>query len=146
MKHLKNYKIFESDDPMEFARNIYDLQNDINDIFFSEISDEDRFKVRVETTHGYNPQKRTSVTKKNWVSISLSDHMDFEGFRLGEIKDFLLRLKDYLGDRCGKVGILVQGETERIDIDINEKEIDQIDRWYNMIDTPGIANIFIRVL
>ena len=137
MKHLKNYKIFESDDPMEFARNIYDLQNDINDIFFSEISDEDRFKVRVETTSGKN---------KTWVSISLLDHMDFEGFRLGEIKDFLLRLKDYLGDRCGKVGILVQGETERIDIDINEKEIDQIDRWYNMIDTPGIANIFIRVL
>jgi hypothetical protein len=137
MKHLKNYKIFESDDPMEFARNIYDLQNDINDIFFSEISDEDRFSVRVETTSGKN---------KTWVSISLSDHMDFEGFRLGEIKDFLLRLKGYLGDRCGKVGILVQGETERIDIDINEKEIDQIDRWYNMIDTPGIANIFIRVL
>ena len=29
---------------------------------------------------------------------------------------------------------------------MQKKEIDQIDRWYNMIDTPGIANIFIRVL
>ena len=137
MKYLKKYRIFESVEPMEFARKIYDLQNDINDIFFSEISDEDRFNVRVETTSGKN---------KTWISISLSDHMDFEGFRLGEIKDVLLRLKDYLGDKCGKVGILVQGEIERIEIDINEKEIDQIDRWYNMIDTPGIANIFIRVL
>ena len=137
MKYLKRYRIFESVEPMEFARNLYELQSDIDDIFLSEISDEDRFRVRVETTSGKN---------KTWVSISLSDHMDFEGFRLGEIKDVLLRLKDYLGDKCGKVGILVQGETERIDIDINEKEIDQIDRWYNMIDTPGIANIFIRVL
>ena len=123
MKYIETYKVFEKS-------NIEDLEGlrfDVNMIFLSEISNEDRFKLSVQTTAGKD---------KTWISILLSDLRDYDGFKLSEVREFLLRLKDYLGNRFGKISILPQGCIERIEVDITR--VDNIDFY--------IANLSVRVL
>lgn len=132
MKHIaryNEYKLFESIDT---------LDDDINDILISELDDNNKFSCSIQDTNS-----------GKWIIIKLSNNENYDGFKLGEIKPFLLRIKDYLfiksGDSEIEMGVLVVGETERIKTIISEREIDKFDRWYNMVDSPGISNVSIRI-
>jgi len=126
MYHIKKYKVFES--------NLDEMELDIEDIAISEISDRSKFSISI-----------IESTKTPCVVISLGDVGDYDGFRLGEVKDFIIRLKDYLGDRCGKGGLVVVSESHRTYIDITEEEIDYVDKYYNMVDAPGLSNFSINI-
>jgi len=128
MIYLKPYKIFETIDMDQ-------LKFDVNNIFLSEVSNEDKFDIDV-----------IQSDNKIWISIELSNYLDYNGFKLIEVRDVLLRIKDFLEDSCGKMYILVAGETERFGVEITKSNIIEINRYYNMIDTNGISNIAISVI
>jgi len=133
MKHIaryNEYKLFESID-------LDDLDDDINHILISEL-DDSKFSCSIQDTNS-----------GKWVIIKLSNNENYDGFKLGEIKPFLLKIRDYLlikfGDSEIEMGVLVVGETERIKTIISEREIYKFDRLYNMVDSPGISNVSIRI-
>ncbi len=130
MNHLKTYKAFESLSE--------DLISNVRDICL-EIEDDGRFKCSVNT-------KDIKGISKHYVLIYLSDIRDYDGFTFGEVKDVILRLKDYLGDKYDGCSALISGEIDRVEFDIdNEESIDYLDKAYNRIDAPGIGNLVIWI-
>ena len=136
MKYLKTFE----------ANSNRDLEYDIKDIFLSEVEDEDKFKVSIQ----HIPYKFFNDSEGYKLSISLSNINEYE-YRIGEIKDFLLRLKDYFDNKSlnhSKMKILINDDSHRVDyvsIDFTEADIDKTDKWYNMIDAPGLNEIFIDI-
>ena len=53
--------------------------------------------------------------------IGLSNYMDYGGFSFDEVREVILRLVDYLGDRYKGCSVLSVGEYERSNI--NKREI-----------------------
>ena len=49
----------------------------------------------------------------NILFISLSNHMDYDGFSFEEVREVVLRLMDYLGDKYKGCSALYVGEHER---------------------------------
>lgn len=130
MKYLTNYKIFES---LEEDTLISDLK-----YICLDIEDEGRFNCSIETYDKY--------TIGHYVIISLNDPRDYDGFTFGEVKDVILRLKDYLGSRYGGCSALISGEVDRVQFNIdNEESVDYLDKAYNRIDAPGIGNLIIWI-
>lgn len=113
--------------------------DDLRDICL-DITDYGKFHASVNTIY-------TGGVQKHYVLISLSDVRDYDGFTFGEVKDVLLRLKDFLGKNYGGCSALISGDPERVSFDINNEEsIDYLDKAYNKIDAPGIGNIVIWIV
>ena len=55
------------------------------------------------------------------LCIYLSDHRDYDGFSFDEVREVVLRVVDYLGDRYKGCSVLSVGEHERSSI--NKREI-----------------------
>jgi hypothetical protein len=68
---------------------------------------------------GVNPPQRDTGDKL--LFISLSDYKDYDGFSFDEVREVVLRVVDYLGDRYKSCSVLSVGESERSSI--NKKEI-----------------------
>lgn len=123
MKHLKSYnKLFESVDT---------TTEDITEICY-ELTD-GRFAIKVYDefpgwgrTSGVgvidisNPEFHLTQEDKI-VIISLSDYRDYDGFSFDEVREVVLRLVDYLGDRYKGCSVLFVGDHRRYNI--NKREI-----------------------
>lgn len=116
MRWIKSYKLFESSD----------VDNDIIEICY-ELTD-DKFSVKIYDTStgwgsiphtGFNPPLRDEADKI--LFISLSDYRDYNGFSFNEVREVVLRIIDYLGDKYKGCSILSVGDSERISI--NKEEV-----------------------
>lgn len=80
----KLIKTFES-----LSDDVESVKSDIEDICL-DLTDGGKFQVLV----------KWSPLKANWfVSISLRDHLDYDGFLLSEVEEVLVRIKEFLGPR-----------------------------------------------
>ena len=61
-------------------------------------------------------------------------------FKFSDVKDELLQIKSYLGDRWFKCGVLFEGDPNRIEIHIDEKDYDNLDIDFNT-EESGIVNL-----
>lgn len=127
LKFRLKYKLYESvDNPII----IYD---DIKEIF-AELIDSG---YKILTKKGSS--KLLNIEDKHYVLISAPINSPFEAhdyMRFSDIKDELLRLKDYLGPRWIKTGVLFEGDYERVEVNINEED-------YDNLDDAGIVNLVI---
>ena len=105
MKHIKTYKIFESND------NVID---DLTEICY-ELTD-GRFSIRhYEGIENVSNFRRFDPDDKI-LFIYLSDHMDYQNFRhlqgfsFDEVRETVLRVIDYLGDRYEECSVVNVGE------------------------------------
>jgi|SaaInlV_165m_DNA_1040744.scaffolds.fasta_scaffold03506_5 hypothetical protein len=131
---MKYLKTFES---ISYVNT--DLEYDIKDIFLSEV-DEDRFDLTLVSPYG----KDYLICGVSLGEVSFEDD-EHEGFRLGEIKDFLLRLKDYLDSNnftYTQLSIIIHDGMDTATVhNLSEKNIDEINNWYNRIDAPGLLKV-----
>lgn len=124
---------------------ISDLEYDIKDIFLAEV-DEERFYIT------FSPQRDYIMCCVTLEDISFEDD-GHEGFRLGELKEFLLRLKNYLigkGYASTPLTIIIHDgmdydDHSRSKIHLSEKDIDKTDKWYNTIDAPGLLRVYLGI-
>ena len=131
-----------------FEANSNNLEYDIKDIFLAEV-DEDRFDIIVSSRPVKHHQHQV-VVSLNEVSFEDDGH---EGFRLGELKEFLLRLKTYLDSNNfthTPLSIMIHDGMDEHDhssstLDLTEKDIDEVDKWYNTIDAPGLLKVYISI-
>lgn len=126
MRYIKLYKTFESI-PVD--------PDDIRDICL-DITDNSRFKATVNT------QDIKGVTK-HYVLIYLSDVRDYDGFTLSEVKDVVIRIKDFLGNHYGGCSPLMVGDVDRINIDI-EDDVSIINKYRE--ETDKIANLVVWIV
>ena len=88
MKHLKTYKIFES------------TKDDLRDILL-ELEDIG-YKVRHndDILYAYTGEpSKGPTTKAIWVKDHYENPSEFIGLPWSELKEYALRIKDYLGDK-----------------------------------------------
>lgn len=138
MKYLKTFE----------ANSNNNLDYDIKDIFLAEV-DEERFNILVSSRPVKHHQHQV-VVSLNEVSFEDDGH---EGFRLGELKEFLLRLKTYLDSNNfthTPLSIMIhdgmdEHDHSRSTISLTEKDIDEVDKWYNTIDAPGLLKVYISI-
>ncbi len=80
------------------------------------------------------------IDNKHVIILSnKNDIIDY--FKLSDIKDELLRLKDYLGDKWIGCGIVFAGDPERIPVYINEDNYDDLDNFSEISNLSVIFNI-----
>ncbi len=134
MKHLKTYKIFESND-INVREDLTEICYELTDGRFAiKIYDDDEFLGwgRVPGS-GVNPPYVGRDGKI--LFINLSDYRDYDGFSFDEVREVILRVIDYLGDRYKGCSALSVGEHERSSI--NKKEIVE-HNWFG-----NLANLII---
>jgi len=74
------------------------------------------------------------IRLKHYIIIGgpvLDDPTENSYFNFKDVKDELLRLKSYLGEKWIKCGVLFTGEIDRIEVDINEEDYDNLDQWFS---------------
>jgi len=105
MKHIKTYKIFESND---------NVIEDLTEICY-ELTD-GRFSIKhYEGIESVSNFRRFDPDDKI-LFIYLSDHTDYQNFRylqgfsFDEVRETVLRVIDYLGDRYEECSVLPVGQ------------------------------------
>jgi hypothetical protein len=112
-----------------FNESVDDTINDITEICY-ELTD-GRFAVKVyDNFPGWgnisgvgvpvHPDEWKLSNENKIVVISLSDYRDYDGFSFDEVREVVLRLIDYLGDRYKGCSVLSVGEHERYNINKSE--------------------------
>jgi hypothetical protein len=126
MKHIKTYKIFESNDNVR--KNLTEICYELTDGRFDiKIYDDNEFPgwgsipgSGMNVPHALIQQANVELNDKI-LCIYLSDYMDYNGFSFDEVREVVLRVVDYLGDRYKGCSVLSVGEHERSSI--NRREI-----------------------
>ena len=135
MRYLKKYKIFESVDT---------LREDLTEICY-DLTDDGRFDIKIydnnELTYLTLPSgEKPYLVGDKILFIGLSNYINkglkHDGFSFDEVREVILRLIDYLGDRYKGCSVLSVGEYERSDI--NKSEIIE----YNCIDILNLTIIY----
>ena len=88
MKHLKTYKIFEST-----KDDLRDILLELEDIGYKVIHNDD-----ILYAYTGEPSKGPT-TKAIWVKDHYENPSEFIGLPWSELKEYALRIKDYLGDK-----------------------------------------------
>ena len=115
MRHLKTYKIFESND--------INVRKDLTEICY-ELTD-GRFGIKIYDDSdfpgwghipgtGMNPPRVERDDKI--LCIYLSNDIESKGFSFDEVREVVLRVIDYLGDRYKGCSVLYLSENERSSI------------------------------
>jgi hypothetical protein len=127
MKHIKSYQIFES-------LSTEDVREDLTEICY-ELTD-GRFAIKIFDDSdfpgwGHIPGSGMNVPRverdDKILCIYLSDYRDYDGFSFDEVREVILRMVDYLGDRYKGCSVLSVGEHERSSI--NKREVVE-HNWY----------------
>jgi len=127
MKHIKSYEIFES-------LSTEDVREDLTEICY-ELTD-GRFAIKIYDDSdfpgwGHIPGSGMNVPRvergDKILCIYLSDYRDYDGFSFDEVREVILRMVDYLGDRYKGCSVLSVGEHERSSI--NKREVVE-HNWY----------------
>jgi hypothetical protein len=125
MKHIKSYQIFES--------STEDVREDLTEICY-ELTD-GRFGIKIYDDSdfpgwGHIPGSGMNLPHverdDKILCIYLSDYRDYDGFSFDEVRDVVLRVVDYLGDRYKGCSVLSVGEGMRSSI--NKKDISMLDK------------------
>jgi hypothetical protein len=119
MRYLKTYKIFES-------LSTEDVREDLTEICY-ELTD-DRFGIKIYDDSDFPGWGHIPGTGMNVPRVERDDkilciylsNQDSRGFSLSEVRDVILRVIDYLGDRYKGCSVLSLGEHERSSINKSE--------------------------
>ncbi len=131
MRHLKTYKIFESND--------INVREDLTEICY-ELTD-GRFDIKIYDGPefpgwGNIPGSGTNLPHiergDKILCINLSDYRDYDGFSFDEVREVILRVVDYLGDGYKGCSVLSVGEHERSNI--NRREITE-HNWFGNLSS-----------
>jgi len=133
MKHLKTYKIFESND--------INVREDLTEICY-ELTD-GRFDIKISNYYTVTPAAWGNIQGSGMnqphierddeiLCINLSDYRDYDGFSFDEVREVILRVVDYLGDRYKGCSVLSVGEHERSNI--NRREITE-HNWFGNLSS-----------
>jgi hypothetical protein len=128
MKYLSKYKIFE---------NFEEDKNFIGDVLL-ELEDKG-FSIQIKPD-GLNGILMITEPTPYFV-ISVSPGM--RTFTFSDVKDELLTIKSYLEDKWITCGVLFSNNihsSHRIRVDIDEKDYDLLDNWFDTKD-EGIINL-----
>jgi hypothetical protein len=116
---MKYLMLFREMSETNLDKDLYEICYELTDTKFSvKIYDTSTGWGSIQGT-GVNPPLRDSGDKL--LFISLSDYKDYRGFSFDEVREVVLRVIDYLGDRYKSCSVLSVGEWERSSI--NKKEI-----------------------
>jgi hypothetical protein len=103
MRYLKSYlKLSESR-----IEEMSDIDRDLTDICY-ELTD-GRFRININWTLNYGGVENGKI-----LFICLEDYRDYDGFSFDEVKEVVLRIIDYLGDKYIGCSILPVGEVDRL--------------------------------
>ena len=119
MRYLKTYKIFES-------LSTEDVREDLTEICY-ELTD-GRFGIKIYDDSDFPGWGHIPGTGMNAPRVERDDKIlciylsngDSRGFSLSEVREVVLRVIDYLGDRYKECSVLSVGENERSSIDKSE--------------------------
>jgi hypothetical protein len=126
MKYLSKYKIFENfDDDKNFIR---DVLLELEDKGFS-------IQIRPDGMNGI-----LMITEPTPYFIITLDTFRIKTFTFSDVKDELLTIKSYLEDRWITCGVLFSSDLHRTRVDIDEKDYDLLDNWFDTED-EGIVNL-----
>ena len=134
MRHLKTYKIFESNDNV--SKNLTEICYELTD---------GRFGIKIYDEFpgwGSIPGSGMNVPHvepdNKILFIYLSDYRDYDGFSFDEVRETVLRVIDYLIDSDNaikNVSVLSVGEHERSSI--NRREIVE-HHWFGNLTNLAI--------
>ena len=134
MRHLKTYKIFESNDNV--SKNLTEICYELTD---------GRFGIKIYDEFpgwGSIPGSGMNVPHvepdNKILFIYLSDYRDYDGFSFSEVRETVLRVIDYLIDSDNaikNVSVLSVGEHERSSI--NRREIVE-HHWFGNLTNLAI--------
>ena len=131
MRHLKTYKIFESND--------INVREDLTEICY-ELTD-GRFDIKIYDGSEFpgwgnipgSGMNQPHIERGDKIlCINLSDYRDYDGFSFDEVREVILRVADYLGDRYKGCSVLSVGEHERSNI--NRREITE-HNWFGNLSS-----------
>lgn len=131
LKFRLKYHLYESN-----QNEVNYIYSDIKDIFY-ELKD-DGYLVSIK--RGTEKPINVLGSWTPFVSyVLISQSIDStEYMKFSDIKYELLRLKEYLDGRWLKVGVVFVGDSERIEVDINEEDYDNLDQWFGEISNLAI--------
>ena len=105
MRYLKSYlKLSESR-----IEEMSDIDRDLTEICY-ELTD-GRFHINISSV---SVSYYGGVENEKILFICLEDHSDYDGFSFDEVKEVVLRIIDYLGDKYIGCSILPVGEVDRL--------------------------------
>ena len=131
MRHLKTYKIFESND--------INVREDLTEICY-ELTD-GRFDIKIYDGPEFpgwgnipgSGMNQPHIERGDKIlCINLSDYRDYDGFSFDEVREVILRVVDYLGDGYKGCSVLSVGEHERSNI--NRREITE-HNWFGNLSS-----------
>jgi len=94
MKHLKSYQIFES-------ISVDTLREELTEICY-ELTD-GGFRIKISDSNDLPNLNLPSDDKVLFIGL---ENRDYQGFSFDEVKDVVLRVIDYLGDRYKECSVL----------------------------------------
>ena len=121
MKYLQSKSVFEHLKTFE-SLSVDTLREDLTEICY-ELTDGGRFDIKIYDDSdfpgwGHIPGSGMNVPRverdDKILCIYLSNHMDYDGFSFAEVREVILRVIDYLGDRYKGCSVLHVGETNRL--------------------------------
>ena len=139
MRYLKTFESLSVDT----------LREDLTEICY-ELTDDGRFGIKIYDDSdfpgwGHIPGSGMNVPRverdDKILCIYLSNHMDYDGFSFDEVREVILRVIDYLGDRYKGCSVLPVGEVKRSNInksEIVEHRPDLHEWWFG-----NLANLII---
>jgi hypothetical protein len=141
MKKLKTYKLFlesNSEQLKEDSDFISDTCLELDEKGFLTCGSRTQTNKINVVQFGKSPVLKINETTPYFII----GHPRGRYFRFSEIKDELLQIKSYLGERWLKCGVLFESEVERIEVYIDEKDYDHLDDWFQT-STAGIVNLVV---
>jgi len=135
MKHLKTYKIFESNDinvREDLTEICYELTDGRFDIKIYDSSDSGATWWELTSKIQFGMNQPHIERDDEILCINLSDYRDYDGFSFDEVREVILRVVDYLGDRYKGCSVLSVGEHERSNI--NRREITE-HNWFGNLSS-----------
>lgn len=131
MKHLSKFESFFQTKLLPSGVDADDLRDICLDI-----TDYGRFEASVNSIY-------TNGAHKNYVFIHLSDPRDYDGFTISEVKDVVIRLKEFLGSHYGGCSLQMVGFIGRVDIEIDNND-SIINKYHD--DTDRISNLVVWIV
>jgi hypothetical protein len=131
MKKLKTYQIFN-----ESQINIIQFEEDKSFISDTLLELEDRGFFYSISNKGLS--KDIGIYEHNPYFII--SRFDTKRFKFSDMKDELLQIKSYLGERWFKCGVVFENDPKRIEVYIDEKDYDHLDDWFQT-STTAIVNL-----
>lgn len=109
MRYLKDWKLFETSNYSEMKSDIMDICQELMD----------GGKIECDIIPGMRaPQKYQPC---DFMVVFFDKSIDFAGFHITSVIEYLGRIRDYLGELYNGCGVVLMGEAKRFDIDLSDE-------------------------